>query len=727
MPSGKGVSMTKFDIISFLDSNAIAIPAIQRGYVHGEDTPKAKETLENFISRFWGLVSKPGEQNFNLDFTYGAEESGIAIPIDGQQRITTLWLTYLYCVHNFCPESEKEAHLSRLRRFSYSGRTSANAFCRELCQSSENYNAILRFNAITLGIDEHGEDPTISAMKRTLSALERSCKSLKQEATWENCFGALKRIVFEYVDIHDDLNKVSAEELYVKVNARGRTLTQWENLKGKVSDSDSSKKFKDEIEKLSDAYFSDFKEIPDNAFFSLFGRIADYVLRNEKPYDPDKHENLSVLAQGDDCYVPVEEFALERIAGRVVAPILRMLRWALSLDNNVKLWYWESGEESVARTLLAPKNNNDRDFALFLFEYFTKYEGGCGLCKNQHRSLRLVANILENVDRGRLMRHGEDGYRPENHFNRITYLKRLLENSDNLYDAQYKFSGDYPMQLNEELAKGEAYRNWTHDQIQLLQACESFMHGRVRIALLAAGYQERKWTSIAEREQQQSRLAALKNHLEEWYSNDDEQARIGFLKHIISCEPWNLIDQIMLSTKDDALRYLLSTRDDVYLQKTYLDNLTDESWGKEHHPWQRDWRKNVFELDVKVWKDRAVKWHSGTEVYFLYENTNITNAMPIADWRFEVREKIKEAFVEAEIGEVDSIRSNDQGTRCVISKLSDGRSVNIYLCKDGVWIRKQGSNGLGSPEQIIPINDPELKFDAFTLAVTIKEALLYIL
>ena len=98
--------MTKFNIISFLDSHTIAIPAIQRGYVHGEDTPKAKETLENFISRFWSLVSKRGEL-FNLDFTYGAEDDGVAIPVDGQQRITTLWLTYLYCVHNFCPEPEK--------------------------------------------------------------------------------------------------------------------------------------------------------------------------------------------------------------------------------------------------------------------------------------------------------------------------------------------------------------------------------------------------------------------------------------------------------------------------------------------------------------------------------------------------------------------------------------------------------------------------------------------
>ena len=45
----------------------------------------------------------------------------------------------------------------------------------------------------------------------------------------------------------------------------------------------------------------------------------------------------------------------------------------------------------------------------------------------------------------------------------------------------------------------------------------------------------------------------------------------------------------------------------------------------------------------------------------MYENAYITNAIPIADWRIDVENDIKDAF--AEIGEVDSVRSNDEGTR----------------------------------------------------------------
>ena len=41
----------------------------------------------------------------------------------------------------------------------------------------------------------------------------------------------------------------------------------------------------------------------------------------------------------------------------------------------------------------------------------------------------------------------------------------------------------------------------------------------------------------------------------------------------------------------------------------------------------------------------------------MYENAYITNAIPIPDWRIDVENDIKDAF--AEIGEIDSVRSND--------------------------------------------------------------------
>ena len=436
-------------------------------------------------------------------------------------------------------------------------------------------------------------------------------------------------------------------------------------------------------------YFNTFNAIPDKAFFSLFGRVADYYLRNENSYTPGKHENLSVLAKGVDCYVPVEEFDLKYTAEQIVSPVLLMLRWALSLDEKVGLWYWEDDEKStsLAEILFAPRNDNERDFALFLFEYFLKYGTADGLCENSYIALRLIANILENVARENTMRPDEREYSPRKQFNRIYHLKKVLENSNNLYSAQNKFSEDAPMQLNEEFVKGEIYGNGTSDQIKLLQACESYMHGRVRIALLEADVRAKKWNSVAKIECRQKRLAALKGRLDAWHTSD-EQSRVALLRHVISCEPWDITDPILLSLEAEALRKILSTRNDIHLQKTYLDGSPSGDVSEtEEASWRRDWRKNVFE--VEDWKDRIVKLHRGTGIYFLYAKgrANISYAMPVSDWRFDLQNSINNDF--AELGEVESVSNNDGATRsfkCTLDKVKDSE-INLYLWKEGVEIR----------------------------------------
>ena len=713
--------MTKFNIISFLDSHTIAIPAIQRGYVHGEDTPKAKETLENFISRFWSLVSKRGEL-FNLDFTYGAEEDGVAIPVDGQQRITTLWLTYLYCVHNFCPEPEKKTHLSRLRRFSYSGRTSANAFCRELCQSSENYNAILKFDATTLGIEERGEDPTISAMKRTLSALVKSGKPLKQEITWEDCLGALQRIVFEYVDIHDDLKAVCAEELYVKVNARGRTLTQWENLKGQVSDSDSSDRFKDEIEELSDRFYENHKTLPDDAVFALFARLADYVLRKNETRNKGKRDNLSILAETNFSdhkatlkYVPLEEFHLEETAKKIILPALRMIQWAL-VNKDAKLWYWQKGK-NVADALFFPENVKERDFSLVLFEYFCKYENGDVLVKDNCQALRFIVNILENVER--------DSQKP---FNRVECLAEIIKNAPSLYSRNIVIkttNNRLEEQLMEETAKAKIYAEY-QGCIGLLQKCEELMHGRVRIAILDE--LDRKWSVAGLSRRFAERLSRMKSIFEEWSVASVDERKVQ-LKKLVACEPWELQDAIKLSVKDDnddsSIRKLLSTRDDKVLQHTFIDQDEKVKSCIPHAPgneWKRDWRINVFE--VTDWQDREVRWHRGTGTYYLYNKggKTVSWAMPVSDWRFDLRDDIK-TF--SELGDINSISINDGGTRsfkCNYADVNDF-SVNIYLWKEGVEIRWFKYDGDKQHSEWIFAKDMDVvngKIDVIGLADHIK-------
>ena len=369
--------------------------------------------------------------------------------------------------------------------------------------------------------------------------------------------------------------------------ARGKLLTQWENFKGVFArhlDDSHRTKFCDEIEILSDKYFELFEEVPDEAFFGLFGRVSDYILRYyySTKYDASKEENLTSLALGRKLYVPLDEFQLELTASRMVEPILLMLKWVLGDGRDVILRYWEDKPAKVNKVLLKPDNENDRDFALFLFEYFSLYQTADGLCENSCRALRLVANILENVNRETPMRPKDDNYRPWKQYNRIIHLKGFLEQSPCLYDASRVFDDKAPMQINEELAKACVYQRKIPGQIVLLHECETYMHGRVRMALLTGKVDGGNWRfiDIADSEHQQKRLVTFNNLLNKWHFAEKEE-RVKLLKKVVSCEPWKLKDQICLSIEDEGLKKILSTEDDAYLQKTYLDEeLPDDSIGK---------------------------------------------------------------------------------------------------------------------------------------------------
>ena len=79
----------------FTDIKRIKIPIIQRDYVQGrKNDEKAREIVEKFLDDLFNRIDK-GEK-FHLDFIYGYQDGDWFIPIDGQQRLTTLYLLHYY-------------------------------------------------------------------------------------------------------------------------------------------------------------------------------------------------------------------------------------------------------------------------------------------------------------------------------------------------------------------------------------------------------------------------------------------------------------------------------------------------------------------------------------------------------------------------------------------------------------------------------------------------------
>ena len=112
----------------------VQVPMIQRDYAQGRESEK--EVRDEFLGVLYTALNLPSDDEslpLNLDFIYGSVEGdGLTrfLPLDGQQRLTTLFLLHWYLAWRdlcweqfrsmFCPEGYS--------RFSYKVRPSSSEF-----------------------------------------------------------------------------------------------------------------------------------------------------------------------------------------------------------------------------------------------------------------------------------------------------------------------------------------------------------------------------------------------------------------------------------------------------------------------------------------------------------------------------------------------------------------------------------------------------------------------
>lgn len=240
----------------FLQENSIEIPIIQRDYAQGRI---GKEYLrKTFIESLKSALDT--EQKLKLDFIYGTLENGKIYPLDGQQRLTTLWLLHWYIALR--SGNLNETNCKILKNFTYETRISSREFCEQLCKL-ENWKDYLekKENLLKEGKDidniakyikdQHWfssawlQDPTISSMLNMLAGtktinddkedvidgIEEAFTSTDKK-TMSRYWGKLASddcpIIFYYLPITD---MGLTDDLYIKMNARGKQLSNFENLK----------------------------------------------------------------------------------------------------------------------------------------------------------------------------------------------------------------------------------------------------------------------------------------------------------------------------------------------------------------------------------------------------------------------------------------------------------------------------------------------------------------
>ncbi len=294
-----GSALTFMDIASH---HKIEIPVIQRDYAQGRKSNRINPIRRKFIRDLIDAL-KDGSKAIHLDFVYGridgknqkliftknkeaienillavkgyADQCNIEfdpkikvpdtindtvnsnfIPLDGQQRLTTLYLLHWYILKKIEIEN-KSIFLNQLKGFSYKTRNTTKEFCIFLINTSS--TLIFEIDkSVSKVIEESPEffsiwkkDPSVQGMLTTLDEIHDLLKNADDESLatyWAN-LTQNRRVTFDFLDL-DEYEQT--DELYVKMNARGKQLSDFEHFKSWLHEYIKTEGIKIKEEKWSD-------------------------------------------------------------------------------------------------------------------------------------------------------------------------------------------------------------------------------------------------------------------------------------------------------------------------------------------------------------------------------------------------------------------------------------------------------------------------------------------
>ena len=269
-----------------LSHYSITIPVIQRDYAQGRKHPKIDSIRREFISNILQHLSSVDNNKLELDFIYGAQKEEHLIILDGQQRLTTLFLLHFY-IYSLHSEFDQK-NLKLFSKFNYETRQSTRDFLASLmrhnviCRSNLNQAVIskrIKNEAWYFSIWDY--DPSIQGMLRMLDEIETQLgqEQLNPDALWQQ-LTTHARISFNFLE----MPKFGlTDELYIKMNARGIHLSEFENFKAWLN------------KNISTEFASSFFSKLDKEWTDFFWALKD---KDQQNVDDILYECFKVILSG---------------------------------------------------------------------------------------------------------------------------------------------------------------------------------------------------------------------------------------------------------------------------------------------------------------------------------------------------------------------------------------------------------------------------------------------
>ena len=241
--------MEKETFIGLLNNYIICIPAIQREYVQGYDEEQTNIVRANFMDDIFDALSNESILDIGIIYGYTQKEENseksIFFPVDGQQRITTLYVIY-WCLSMMKTETEDD--LLKDKILQYEVRNSTTRFFKELVNKEKIEffkKCFSRKNSIyeSLVSQEWFEsqwlsDVTVLAVINVISEIYH--KVIKKEDVknfWDNALKNFSNIKFSLITFnnYDNNARRNSSLEFAKINARGKQLELFENVKSYLS------------------------------------------------------------------------------------------------------------------------------------------------------------------------------------------------------------------------------------------------------------------------------------------------------------------------------------------------------------------------------------------------------------------------------------------------------------------------------------------------------------